>query len=181
MLRCHQSDCQKLNFVYFEELRTFNTSETLGYRFKMILLDQEMDLKKNPIKKYFFILEKKIVWKKKSEKIFYFFVSQKISNLEILDFSTSRHFREKIDIFDFEKKKADFFQTFFWKKLSTRKKYFFSMGFFLKSISWLRRIVFKRFRSISEKIEVHNLPEENVLTLSFYRNSGINRPDTLSG
>ena len=28
MSRCHQSDCQKLNFVYSGELRTFSTSET---------------------------------------------------------------------------------------------------------------------------------------------------------
>ena len=130
-LRCHQSDCQKLDFVYFEELRTFNTSETLEYRFKMILLDQGMDLKKIPSKNIFSFWGKNIlknkIWKH------FFFVSQKISNLEILDFSKTSTFpREKIKI-SISRKKSDFFQNFFLKIFFDP---IFFRWIFFKSISW---------------------------------------------
>ena len=38
-------------------------------RFTTILLDQEMDFKKNPIEKFQFVLEKNLIWKK-SQKYF---------------------------------------------------------------------------------------------------------------
>ena len=132
MLRCHQSDCQKLNFVYFEELRTFNTLETLGYRFKMILLDQEMDFKKNPIEiLYFFLIEKYF-----QKKVGYFF--RKIFDF-FLDFPNCRKkstFSKKWffeNVFFFENRFFSDF-PFFWKYFSIRKNYLFSMGFFLKFI-----------------------------------------------
>ena len=48
-------------------------------------------------------------------------------------------------------------QLFFWKYFSIRKKCYFSMGFFLKSISWFRRIVLKRFPIDSDSLKVSKL------------------------
>ena len=49
--------------------RTFKLSESLWNRFKTILLDQKMNFKKNPIEKYFFIMEKNDFEKKVRKKI----------------------------------------------------------------------------------------------------------------
>ena len=129
MSRCHQSDYQKLNFVCFEELRTYNTSETLWNHFKTILLDQEMNFKKNPVKKYFFILEKNN-FEKKIEKNNIFFVSQKISNLENFDFFEKSKFSRKNMKFSISKKNTDFFLTFFENIFRPEKKVFFRWDFF---------------------------------------------------
>ena len=40
----------------------FKLSESIGNCFKMILLDQEMNFKKNLIEKYYFFLDKKYVF-----------------------------------------------------------------------------------------------------------------------
>ena len=55
-------------------------------------------------------------------------------------FSKNQLFPQKSSIF------REMFEIFFWNYFSTRKKYFFSIGFFLKSISWSRRVISKRFQ-----------------------------------
>ena len=63
-------------------------------RFKTILLDQEMNLKKNPIENiYFFLVEK--LFQKKSWKIFGFFPIFKISRKKST-FSKKSNFFEKV-------------------------------------------------------------------------------------
>ena len=70
-------------------------------------------------------------------------------------------FWKKFSIFFKKSKLFRFFSNIFSKCFFVAKKYFFSMGFFFKFISWLRGIVLKRFQndSISSKGEKNELIE----------------------
>ena len=50
----------------------FKVSESFWNRFKMILLDQEMDFLKNPVEKKYFFLVEKWFWKNVSKKNWFF-------------------------------------------------------------------------------------------------------------
>ena len=126
----------------------------LRKRFKIILLDQEMDFKKIPSKKNIFFGSKNIFETKFEKKIWFFF--EKL--IEKFDFVSRkyRHFRKsrisRFEIFWETIFFSDFFSKYFFSKM---KKYFL-MGFFLKSISWSRRIILKRYQSVSDVLKVRN-------------------------
>ena len=92
-----------------------------------------MKFKKNPNRKKTFFSGRKIfsMLKKKSEHFRFFEISKMI-------FEISKN-----------RKCSDFFFQH-WKYFSTRKKCFFSMGFFLKFIYSFRRIDWERFQSASD-------------------------------
>ena len=118
----------------------------------------EMDLKKNLIEKYFFIMEKKN-FEKKSQKNFRNFSIFQLENrffqvnilLEKIDFPI-----EKIENF------RKFFRDFFSKLFFSMMKKYFSMRFFLKFISRSRRIVLKKFQSDCSSLKIRTLKEKSV-------------------
>ena len=90
------------------------------------------------------ILKKNL--EKKIEKSWFFQLKNQFFQVNIL--------LEK-SIFQLKKSKfLDLFWDFFSKSFFSMMKKYFSMGFFLKSISWSRRIVLKRFRSDSDSLKV---------------------------
>ena len=107
---------------------SFKLPESCWNRFIMILLDQELNFKKNPIGNYYFFLVEKYFWKKKSEKF-----SKKFQNH---NWNFSKNFR-----------------TFFSKMFFDKKKIKFFDRFFLKFNSWSRRIIIKRFQHDSGSLK----------------------------
>ena len=99
----------------YDDIRGFVVVEKLGNRFESILPNLELDFKKNPIEKYFFIMEKN-----NFEKISQDFFFENFSILEksifpskFFDFPQNEKFREKNQHF-FEKKILRlFFQKYF--------------------------------------------------------------------
>ena len=108
---------------------TFKLLELVWNRFKTILLNQEMNLKKIPSKKRSFFSDRTLFSKKCRTKKVFFFDFQKFKKINIFD---HQHFRK---FWFFRKFKNENFQkksktNFFSKCFSTRKKCYFSMGFF---------------------------------------------------
>ena len=117
--------------VYIPVYTASNRFEPIWKCFKTILLNQEMNFKKNPIEKYFFIMEKNDLGKK-----FQFFFRE-ISIFQLKNqFFQVKFLLEKID-FSIEKIKISrfFLRDFFSKSFFSMMKKYFSMGFFFKSVS----------------------------------------------
>ena len=107
--------------------RTFKLSESLRNRFKTILLDQEMDLKKIPSKNIFSSWRKMSLKKKpqKKSRNFWFF--------QLENWFFKLIFYLKKSIFQLKKSKCiDFFASFFKIIFLHDEKIFFD-GIFLKS------------------------------------------------
>ena len=112
---------------------TFKLLESFWNRFQTILLNQEMNFKKNPIEFFWFFPVEKYFQKNRKKKLNFF-----------------------LKLF-FDRKKYFFRWDFFAKSFFSMMKKYFSMGFFFKFISWFRRIVWKRFLSDSYSLKVRKL------------------------
>ena len=133
----------------------FNLPGALRNRFKMILLDQEMNFKKIHRKKIFFSGRKIFSKKKLRKKVVFFSIfefSEKIiifEKIKILIFSKMMIFSENSKI----EKKTTFFLNFFFENIFRPEKNIFFRWIFLKFISWSRRIILKRFLSAPGRLK----------------------------
>ena len=116
-------------------------SESIGNRFKTILLNQEMDLKKNPIEKYFFIMEKNDFENFGFQKKFKIL----IFSIEKLIFP-SKCFTWKNWFFYWKNQNFQLFlKSKIFKIIFLHDEKIFFDGIFLNLISCSRRIVLKQF------------------------------------
>ena len=141
--------------------RIFKLSESFWNRFKWILLDQEMNLEKKLIEKYWFFHVEKI-FSEKVQKYFWDFVefSMKKSN-----FLWKSIFKGNFDFsLKIRKNSQKYFWTFSKNIFSTRNNYYFLMNLFKKIISWSRRIRIKQFQNVSDSLKIRKLKDKKCST-----------------
>ena len=148
---------QNPNFVWFGP---FWVLKSLWNRFQSIFLILELNLKKNPIGKYFFIMEKNdfenFDFQKKSKSL--------IFSIEKSIF-WSKHFTWKNQFFYWKNENFELFlKSKIFKIIFLHDEKIFFDGIFFKFNSWPRRIVLKRFQSDSNSLKQKKVKEKKWLT-----------------